>query len=86
MQLIVAPAVELPGQVGYVIGAKQLPRAVDRNRLRRVLREALRARRVALSGLDIVLRLRRPCAPTEVAAVASEAAMLLDRLEPTPGR
>jgi ribonuclease P protein component len=86
VQLIVAPAALLPGQVGYVIGAKQLPRAVDRNRLRRVLREALRARRAALSGLDIVLRLRRPCAPTEVAAVASEAAMLLDRLEHTPGR
>jgi ribonuclease P protein component len=86
VQLIVAPAGELPGQVGYVIGAKQLPRAVDRNRLRRVLREALRMRRAALSGFDIVLRLRRPCARSEVASVASEAAMLLDRLERAPGR
>ena len=40
-----------PGRVGYVIGTKQLPRAVDRNRLRRMLREAIRARRPALSGL-----------------------------------
>src|SRR5262249_19617666 len=79
VQLIVAPAVHVPGTVGYVISAKQLPRAVDRNRLRRVLREALRARRAALFGLDIVLRLRGPCARTDVAAVASEAATLLDR-------
>jgi len=86
VQLIVAPAAHFPGQVGYVISAKQLPRAVDRNRLRRVLREALRARRAALSGLDIVLRLRRPCSRTDVPAVASEAATLLDRLEPAPGR
>jgi ribonuclease P protein component len=86
VQLIVAPAAELPGQVGYVIGAKHLPRAVDRNRLRRVLREALRVRRAALSGFDIVLRLRRACGRSEVAAVASEAATLLDGLERTPGR
>jgi len=36
-----------------------LPRAVDRNALRRIVREKFRRRRVALGGLDIVIRLRR---------------------------
>ena len=79
--MIVAPASDPPGRIGYVIGAKQMPRAVDRNRLRRVLREAIRTRRAALADLDIVVRLRCACARAEVEAVASEAVALLDSLE-----
>jgi ribonuclease P protein component len=86
VQLIVAPAANPPGRIGYVIGAKQMPRAVDRNRLRRVLREAIRTRSAALAGLDIVIRLRRACARSEVERVASEALVLLDRLDHTSGR
>lgn len=86
MQLIVAPAADPPGRIGYVIGAKQMPRAVDRNRLRRVLREAIRNRRAALAGFDIVVRLRRACARSEVEVVASEAVALLDRLEDANSR
>jgi len=81
VQVIVAPASDPPGRIGYVIGAKQMPRAVDRNRLRRVLREAMRSRRATLVGLDVVIRLRRACARSEVEAVASEAVALLDRLD-----
>ena len=81
VQLIFAPAADPPGQIGYVIGAKQMPRAVDRNRFRRVLREAIRTRRAALAGLDIVVRLRRACVRAEVEDVASEAVALLDRLD-----
>jgi ribonuclease P protein component len=81
VQVIVAPAAKLPGQIGYVIGTRQMPRAVDRNRLRRVLREAIRSRRTALAGLDVVIRLRRGCARSEIDVVASEAVALLDRLD-----
>ena len=69
-----------------MIGAKQMPRAVDRNRLRRVLREAIRTRRAALAGFDIVIRLRRACARSEVEVVASEALALLDRLDHATSR
>jgi len=86
VQLIVAPATDPPGRIGYVIGAKQMPRAVDRNRLRRVLREAIRGHGAALAGLDIVVRLRRACARSELGAVASETAALLDKLEQANSR
>jgi ribonuclease P protein component len=65
-----------------VIGRKELPRAVDRNRLRRMLREMLRVRRDATQGFDIVLRLRQTCAPAELREVAAEARGLLDSLGP----
>ena len=58
-----------------------MPRAVDRNRLRRVLRETLRARRSELAGLDVLVRLRRACARSDVPLVAGEVVALLDRLE-----
>jgi len=81
VQLLVAPTTESYGRFGCVIGAKHMPRAVDRNRLRRVLREAIRSRRAALAGLDVVVRLRSGCVRSEVEAIASEAVALLDRLD-----
>jgi ribonuclease P protein component len=79
LQLVALPAVGA-GCVGYVIGKKLLPRAVDRNRLKRMLRETLRARRPAVNAFDLVLRLRRPCAATDIAAAVAEASALLGAL------
>ena len=59
LQLIAAPAKRDPGRVGYVIGRKAMPRAVDRNRLRRRLRESVRACRPAIERFDIILRVRQ---------------------------
>jgi ribonuclease P protein component len=78
--LLAAPAGGPIGQVGYVIGKQQLTLAVDRNRLKRMLREAVRLRRPALDAFDIVLRLRRGCPRTVIAAVGAEAGRLLDSL------
>ena len=80
------PAGGAIGQVGYVIGKQQLTLAVDRNRLKRILREAVRLRRPALDAFDIVLRLRRGCPRTGIAAVGAEAARLLDSLTPARSR
>jgi ribonuclease P protein component len=77
---LAAPAEGAIGRAGYVIGKQQLTRAVDRNRLRRMLREAVRMRRPALDAFDIVLRLRRGCRPAAIPAVGAEAALLLDAL------
>ncbi len=84
LQLLAAPAGGAIGRVGYVIGKQQLTLAVDRNRLKRMLREAVRRRRPALDAFDIVLRLRRACPAMGIAAVGAEAAALLDALTP-PG-
>ena len=59
MQLVAAPASSLPGRTGYVIGRKVSVRAVDRNRIRRKLRELIRAMRPALSEFDLIVRVKR---------------------------
>jgi ribonuclease P protein component len=70
--LIAAPAAQNPGRVGYVIGRKAMPRAVDRNRLRRRLRESVRAARPAIEQFDMIVRVRRPV-PREAIAEAVRA-------------
>jgi ribonuclease P protein component len=80
LQLVAVPAGGTAGRVGYVIGKKLLARAVDRNRLKRMLREAIRARLTAMNAFDVVVRLRRPCAPADIRAAVAEAAALLDAL------
>lgn len=80
LQLIAVRASEAPGRVGYVIGRKSMPRAVDRNRLRRRLREHVRATRPALVAWDVILRVRRAVARDEVEAAVDEALQLIARL------
>ncbi len=80
VQLLAAPSATGSGRVGYVIGKQQLGRAVDRNYVRRVLRETVRSRRPALGGFDMVLRLRVRCARNALPGLAIEAAALLDAL------
>lgn len=46
-------------RLGLAISARAVPRAVDRNRIKRQTRESFRAHRSALPALDIVL-LARP--------------------------
>lgn len=79
LQLLAIPTAG-GGRVGYVIGKRLLGRAVDRNRLKRMLREAIRRRRPAMNAFDLILRLKQPCAAAEVAGVADEAGGLLDGL------
>ncbi|HEY3565247.1 MAG TPA: ribonuclease P protein component, partial [Casimicrobiaceae bacterium] len=69
-----------PGRVGYVIARKTIRLAVDRNRLRRKLREAVRAARPAIEAFDVILRVRRSVARSEIGDAAAEAPRLLARL------
>ena len=82
VQVLVVPAAEGIGRIGYVIGRKELPRAVDRNRLRRLLREAVQVRRAVTRSFDIVVRLRDGCVRADLPGIAAEAAVLLDSLAP----
>lgn len=77
LQLIAAPAAASPGRVGYVIGRKAMRRAVDRNRLRRRLRESVRAARPAIEAFDIILRVKRTIAASAVGAANLESRQLL---------
>lgn len=57
-----------------------LRRAVDRNRLRRLLRESVRAARPAITRYDVIVRLRGSLAPTSIGTAAQEGHALIDRL------
>jgi ribonuclease P protein component len=63
-----------------VIGAKAIPRAVDRNRLRRRLRETLRAARPAVEMYDVIVRVKRAVARNEILAAAAEGGVLVEKL------
>jgi ribonuclease P protein component len=80
LQLIAAPAAQDPGRVGYVIGRKAMPRAVDRNRLRRRLRESVRASRPSIERFDIILRVRQRVRAADIASAVAESRRLLDQL------
>jgi ribonuclease P protein component len=84
LQLLFLPAQRDPGRAGYAIPKKLLPLAVDRNRIRRVLRETVRAARPPVTAFDIVLRLKRGCPRAEARRVAADARRLLAGL-PAPG-
>jgi ribonuclease P protein component len=45
-------------RLGMVIGRRQLSQAVQRNRLRRLIREVFRHRQTRLSGWDVVVKLK----------------------------
>lgn len=74
------PAARHPGRVGYVIGRKALPRAVDRNRVKRILRAVVAAARPAIEAYDMIVRLKRACGRNETALVRAEAIRLLEAL------
>ena len=80
LQLLSLPAGRVPGRAGYAIPKKLLPLAVDRNRVRRQLREAVRAARPPILAFDVILRLKRPCPRAEGRRLAEEARALLAAL------
>lgn len=77
LQLVSVPASRACGRVGFVIGSKALPRAVDRNRVRRMLRVVLCEGRPAITGLDVIVRVKRPVPRSEFARVVAEARQML---------
>jgi ribonuclease P protein component len=82
IQLVSTAAARDCGRVGFVIGKKALPRAVDRNRVRRLLRVLLVGSRDALGGLDVIVRIKRGAPRTEFASMVAEASRLLATLAP----
>ena len=63
-----------------MIGGKAIPRAVDRNRLRRRFREIVRAARPAIERYDVILRVKRAVARNEIPAAAAEGGALVGKL------
>ena len=64
LTVLVRPAAgsPAPARLGLAVSKKQLKRAVDRNRAKRLIRESFRHHRSLLAGLDIVVMVRHPIA------------------------
>jgi ribonuclease P protein component len=82
LQMICMPAARQHGRFGIVIGKKALPLAVDRNRVRRMLRVCVRDARPGIDGYDLVVRLKKGARRMEFRSIAKEAARLLAAFAP----
>lgn len=84
--LYVRPNGESLARIGIITSKRVAPRAVDRNRMKRLVRETFRSMRQRLQGVDIVVQLRR-CPPRSSTAIArAEVVRLLEECAaPTGG-
>jgi ribonuclease P protein component len=74
-------------RLGLVVAKKLLKRAVDRNKVKRVVREQFRLRRAGLPAVDLVIRLAVKPAPLDGKLLAEDFLSLLDKLQrPRPKR
>lgn len=71
--MLARPNADRQVRLGLAIAKKCARRAVDRNRLKRLVRESFRTQRLSLSGLDLVVMCRRD-------AVAAENSQLMASL------
>jgi ribonuclease P protein component len=66
--LLARPNLSVLAKLGIIIAKQDVKRAVDRNQLRRIIRESFRQHQEALQGLDLVVRIRSPCQPPHTKA------------------
>ena len=74
-------------RLGVVVGKKLLKRAVDRNKVKRIIREQFRVQRPSLPACDLVVRLAAKPGLLDGKLLAGDFLALLDRLRrPRPKR
>ena len=67
-------------RLGLIVGKKTAKRAVDRNYMKRVLRELFRVHQHDIAPLDLVMRVQRPFASSDYPALSGEFNDLLRKL------
>lgn len=74
-------------RLGIIVGKRFIARSVDRNRVKRLIRECFRTRRFELPPADYVVRVRNPVKSMDASALRTELENLL-QLAPKklPGR
>ncbi len=68
-------------RLGLVVGKKLLKRAVDRNTVKRVVRDHFRRCRAELPAVDLVVRLAAKPAPLDRKQLAEDFLALLEKLQ-----
>ena len=66
-------------RLGLVVGKKQLKRAVDRNRVKRIVREQFRLHRAGLPACDLIVRLAAKPQPLDGRQLADDFLALLGK-------
>jgi len=67
-------------RIGLAIAKRKVPRAVDRNRIKRAVRESFRLRAAQLPALDIVVMAKPDASKLEAAALTTALDRLWSRL------
>ena len=71
-------------RLGIIASTRAARRAVDRNRFKRMAREAFRQARHRLGGVDVVIQLRRYPEGGSIAEARAGLARLLEELAASP--
>ena len=74
------PDGQTEARIGIVVGKKVLRRAVDRNKLKRIIREHFRSLQVDLPAVDLVVRLAVKSTRLDGKMLADDFITLLERL------
>ena len=67
-------------RLGLIVAKRHLPRAVDRNRVKRLIRESFRAHRASLPAADVVISAQRGSRECSAAQLREELDTLWRRL------
>ena len=85
--LLLARDNDLPHpRLGLVIGKKSVKLAVERNRIKRQIRETFRLHQLELTGWDIVIVARKGLADLDNAELAKQFVKLWKRLSRSPSK
>ena len=80
------PSPQPNARLGLIVGKKVAAAAVDRNYMRRVLRELFRVQQSGLAGLDIVIRVQHRFDRKDYLMIKQEFLGLADKLARTRAR
>jgi ribonuclease P protein component len=75
------PEAAIEAKVGFVVAKKVAKLAVNRNYMRRVLRELCRQELHVLSGVNIVIQVKKPFKNNHFIIVKQELVMLFDKIQ-----
>ena len=78
------PARDTHSRLGVALTRRLVPSSVDRNLVKRIVREAFRRHGVKGAGLDCVVMLRERFQREQAESIATEIRGLLDQLWPRP--
>ncbi|WP_018871620.1 ribonuclease P protein component [Thioalkalivibrio sp. ALJ16] len=81
LTLLYRPAEGAEARLGLAVGKRHVRRACDRNRIKRIVREAFRQCRTDLPALDLIVLARGSAVTADRHALRAEIDRLLERLQ-----